>query len=504
MTRGVGLHLTQPLHRALREGADAVATIDGTRMRTWGEAVARVRRVANVLRARGVAPGDRVALLAPNGDVFVDLLFGTAWAGGVLVPINTRWSAAEIAHALADSAPRVAVIDRGFLPLLPAIRAAVPDMAEVIVAGDELDTLIAQADEAAEHLRHGDDLAALLYTGGTTGASKGVMLSHRALLTYAMCLAGSGESAPGGCMLHTAPLFHVGALSGLLASLLNRARHVFLPAFEAGAVIAAVAEHRVTDLFLVPTMLQALLDHPGFPVHDLSCVERIYYGAAPIAPALMDRAIAAMPRVGFVQGYGMTETSGSVALLKPADHRHPTRVRSNGRAVMAIEMAIVDPADRELPSGERGEIVVRGETVMTGYWNRPEDTASALRGGWMHTGDVGWMDSDGYVHVVDRLKDMILTGGENVFSIEVEGALSSHPAVAQCAVVGRPDDRWGETVHAVVTLQGLATADELIAHCRARIARYKCPRSIEFRETMPLSAAGKILKAQLRQEAMPR
>ncbi|MEH3099955.1 acyl-CoA synthetase [Sphingomonas adhaesiva] len=504
MTRSVGLHLTQPLHRALREGVDTVATIDGTRVHDWGETVARVRRAADVLRHRGVSPGDRVALLAPNGDIFVDLLFGTAWAGGVLVPINTRWSAAEIAHALTDSAPRLLVIDRGFLPLLPAIRAIVTDIPDVILAGEEWDALIARAHEAPEHLRHGDDLAALLYTGGTTGASKGVMLSHRALLTYAMCLAGSGESAPGACMLHTAPLFHVGALSGLLASLLNRARHVFLPAFEAGAVIAAIAQHRVTDLFLVPTMLQALLDHPSFAAHDLSCVERVYYGAAPIAPALMDRAIAAMPRVGFVQGYGMTETSGSVALLTPADHRHPARVRSNGRAVMAVEVAIVDTAGCELAPGGRGEIVVRGDAVMSGYWNRPEETASALRGGWMHTGDVGWMDADGYVHVVDRLKDMILTGGENVFSIEVEGALSSHPAVAQCAVVGRPDDHWGETVHAVVVLRDAATADDLIAHCRERIARYKCPRSIAFRDTMPLSAAGKILKGVLRNEVARR
>lgn len=506
-TGSVGLHLTQPLHRALREGADRIATIDGTRVRRWHEVVGRVRRVATVLAGRGVEPGDRVALLAPNGDVFVDLLFGTAWAGGVLVPINTRWSAAEIAHALADSAPRVLVIDHGFLPLLPAIRDAMPQLPPVIVSGavaegfDDLDHLVAAAAEADERLRHGDDLAALLYTGGTTGASKGVMLSHRALLTYAMCLAGSGESAPGACMLHTAPLFHVGALSGLLASLLNRARHVFLPAFDAGAVIAAIAEHRVSDLFLVPTMLQALLDHPAFGQHDLSCVERVYYGAAPIAPALMDRAIAAMPRVGFVQGYGMTETSGSVALLQPSDHRHAAHVRSNGRAVMAIEMRIVDADDREVPAGTHGEIVVRGDAVMRGYWNRPDETAAALRGGWMHTGDVGWMDADGYVHVVDRLKDMILTGGENVFSIEVESALSHHPAVAQCAVVGRPDDRWGETVHAIVVLRAPATADDLIEHCRDRIARYKCPRSIEFRTQLPLSSAGKILKAQLRDQA---
>lgn len=326
------------------------------------------------------------------------------------------------------------------------------------------------------------------------------MLSHRALMTYALCLAGAGDAAPGECMLHTAPLFHVGAISGFLACLLGGGRHVFLPAFDAEAVMAAIAAQYVTDLFLVPTMLLAVLDHPRFGEHDLTSVERIYYGAAPMPPALMDRAIAAMPRVGFVQGYGMTETSGSISLLKPADHRDPARRRSAGRAVMAIEARIVDPDDVEVPAGEIGEIVARGEAVMTGYWNRPEETAEALRGGWMHTGDVGRMDADGYIHVVDRLKDMIITGGENVYSVEVEAVLAGHPAVSQCAVVGLPDTRWGERVHAVIVANQApqADADEIIAYMRTKLAAYKCPRSVEFRREMPLSAAGKILKAELR------
>jgi acyl-CoA synthetase (AMP-forming)/AMP-acid ligase II len=217
-------------------------------------------------------------------------------------------------------------------------------------------------------------------------------------------------------------------------------------------------------------------------------------------PALMDRAIASMPRVGFVQGYGMTETSGSISLLKPADHRDPARLRSAGRAVMAIEARIVDANDKELPIGEIGEIVARGEAVMTGYWNRPDETIEALRGGWMHTGDVGRMDKDGYIHIVDRLKDMIITGGENVYSVEVEAVLADHPAVSQCAVVGLPDARWGERVHAVIVPKpGLALdAGDIIAHARATLAAYKCPRTVEFRSALPLSAAGKILKAGLR------
>ena len=495
-----GLAITQALHRAARETPDRIATVDGARQRNWREVAARTRRVAGALAALGVAPGDRVALLAPNGDLFVDFLFGSLWAGAVACPVNTRWTANEIGYALADCGAEVLIADPSFAPMLAEIRREAPALREVIVTGAEFDELVTDAAEPDEHLRHGDDLAMILYTGGTTGRSKGVMLSHRALMAYALCLAGAGDAAPGECMLHTAPLFHVGAISGFLACLLGGGRHVFLPAFEAEAVMAAISGQGVTDIFLVPTMLQAVLDHPRFGAHDLTSVERIYYGAAPMPPALMDRAIAAMPRVGFVQGYGMTETAGSISLLKPADHRDPARLRSAGRAVMAIEARVVDAEDREVQVGEIGEIVARGEAVMTGYWNRPEETAEALRGGWMHTGDVGRMDADGYIHIVDRLKDMIITGGENVYSVEVEAVLADHPAVSQCAVVGLPDPRWGERVHAVVVAKpGTALdTDEIIAHMRTKLAAYKCPRSVEFRSIMPLSAAGKILKAELR------
>ncbi len=495
-----GLAITQPLHRAARETPGRTATVDGGRQRTWRDVASRTRRVAGVLQNLGVAPGDRVALLAPNGDLFVDVLFGSLWTGAVACPVNTRWTAAEIAYALADCGAEVLIVDPGFRAMLADIRRKAPKLREVVVAGPVFEQLIAAADEPDEHLRHGDDLAMILYTGGTTGRSKGVMLSHRALMAYALCLAGAGDAAPGECMLHTAPLFHVGAISGFLACLLGGGRHVFLPAFEAEAVMAAISGQGVTDIFLVPTMLQAVLDHPRFGEHDLTSVERIYYGAAPMPPALMDRAIAAMPRVGFVQGYGMTETSGSISLLKPADHRDPGRRRSAGRAVMAMEARIVDADDREVPSGEIGEIIARGEAVMTGYWNQPEETAEALRGGWMHTGDVGRMDADGYIHIVDRLKDMIITGGENVYSVEVEAVLADHPAVSQCAIVGLPDPRWGERVHAVVVAKPdvVADADDIIAHMRTKLAAYKCPRSVEFRSIMPLSAAGKILKADLR------
>lgn len=502
----VGHYLSQMLHRALRERPDAVATVDGARSRTWREVDERAAHLADELTNLGVAPGDRVALLAPNADDFVPTLFGVLRAGAVLVPLNTRWTVPEIAFALDDCAVRVLIAGQAFHPVAGSIRAAAPGLRHVLTWDAATADCTAIGNPPAGHggspghLRHGDDLAMILYTGGTTGRPKGVMLSHRAPLAYALCLAGAGESAPGACMLHTAPLFHVGAISGFLAATLNRSRHVFLPAFDPGEVIAAIIAHKVTDLFLVPTMLQAVLDHPAMNTGRMASVQRIYYGAAPMPLPLIERALATLPGVGFVQGYGMTEAAGSLSLLAPSDHLSAGRLRSAGRAVMAIDIRVVDPAGKERLVGEAGEIVARGEAVMTGYWNRPEETAEALRDGWLHTGDVGFMDADGYVHVVDRIKDMIVTGGENVYSVEVENALASHPAVAQCAVVGRPDPRWGESVHAVVVLAEGATAtpEELIGHCRTLIAAYKAPRSIAFRERMPLSAAGKILKAALR------
>jgi len=255
-------------------------------------------------------------------------------------------------------------------------------------------------------------------------------------------------------------------------------------------------------------MMQAVLDHPDFASRDLSSLERSIYGAAPITPTLLARVAAALPGCGLVQAYGMTELSPVATLLTPEDHLFTgddgQRLRSAGRATMTVEIRVVDLDDNEVPAGTAGEVVARGAGVMLGYWNLPEATAEALRGGWMHTGDIGQMDEHGYLTIVDRLKDMIVTGGENVYSAEVEQVLASHPAVSQCAVVGRPDAKWGETVHAVIVMRDGhdAGAEELAAHCRQAIAGYKIPRSFEFRQELPLSGAGKVLKKTLREEAI--
>jgi len=276
--------------------------------------------------------------------------------------------------------------------------------------------------------------------------------------------------------------------------------HVIVPMFTPDGVLAAIEKHRPTDALLVPTMIQMLVDSPGIKEVDVSSLQKVIYGASPISEALLERVERVLPDVALTQAYGMTELAPVATMLTPEDHQNPALRRSAGRAVPHAEVRIVDENDNEVPRGTVGEIVVRGGHVMLGYWNKPEETAAALIDGWMHTGDGGRMDERGYVFVVDRIKDMIVSGGENVYSAEVESAITTHPAVAACAVIGVPDDEWGERVHAVVVLApgGTIELDDLREHTKTLIAGYKAPRSFEVVEALPLSGAGKVLKRELR------
>ena len=327
------------------------------------------------------------------------------------------------------------------------------------------------------------------------------MLTHDNLMTSALGSLASGYFlTSGGPLLHAAPMFHLADLAIWLAQVIRGGTHVFIPAFRPDWVLDAVQQHRVSDLLLVPTMVQMLVDHPALPDYDTSSLDAVMYGGSPISAALLERAAQRLPTASFVQAYGMTEVAPVATLLSPQDHHDPALRTSGGRAAPHSEVRIVGDDDVELPRGEVGEIVVRGGHVMAGYWDKPDETAAALRGGWMHTGDAGYLDERGYLFVVDRLKDMIVSGGENVYSVEVENALARHPAVATCAVIGVPDERWGERVHAVVVLAGgqHATDDELREFCKSLIGGYKIPRSFEVVDELPLSAAGKVLKRELR------
>ncbi|GGC54149.1 putative long-chain-fatty-acid CoA ligase [Chelatococcus reniformis] len=498
----------------MQVNATGVATIDHGKSRTWREFVGRVTRLAATFLDTGLEPGGRVAMLAWNGSTYLEYYYATFWAGGVAVPINTRWAIPEISFALTDSGARILIVDDHFAALAPDLLAAAPDVRALIFAGDgpapagalRWDALIAGAEPVPDAGRGWDDLAGIFYTGGTTGRSKGVMLSHGNLITNGMAEAIWLNMRQSSSYLHAAPSFHLADAAAGFAMTAVAGTHVFVDAFDPAEVLRAIADSGATHLLLVPTMIQMLIEHPGFSPDQAASVETIFYGGSPMSEALLERALAALPRARFVQAYGMTETSAIATILEPDFHvthgPNAGRLRSAGRPASHVGLRIVDAEDRPLPAGEVGEILVRGPNITAGYWNQPDLSASALRNGWMHTGDVGYLADDGFLYVVDRLKDMIISGGENVYSAEVENAIAQHPAVRMCAVIGIPDPRWGEAVHAVVwpIADAEVTSDAIIAHCRRHIAGYKCPRSVDVTDQpVPLSAAGKILKNVLRE-----
>lgn len=504
------MYLTQALHKAAREKPSIRATVFAHRETTYGLLALRIARLAGALDALGVKPGQRVGMLALNSDRYLEYIFCTLWAGAVINPINTRWRVNEIAYSVQDCETEILFVDDAFLPLVALLRERCTCLREIIYCGDAstpagmhgYEQLLEAAEPIDDRVRSGNDLAAVLYTGGTTGMPKGVMLSHTNLLTNALSTLAAAPRPVVDVALHVAPLFHVGGIASIVQTMLRTATHVILPGFDPGAVLTAIDRHKVNEVFLVPTMLQMLLDDPAFVKHDVSSLRNIIYGAAPIDSALLNRALSAFPSSQFMQVYGMTELAPVVAVLPDFCHTGDgSKLNAAGRPTPICEVRIVDPDTHdERAAGVTGEVLVRGPSVMIGYWNKPEETAKTLRNGWMCTGDGGYLDQDGYLHITDRIKDMIVSGGENVYSTEVENAILSHPAVQACAVIGISDEKWGEAVHAVVVARPghELTTDQLKAHCREQIAGYKCPRSIEFRDALPLSAAGKLLKYKLR------
>jgi len=498
------MYLTQGLHRSLQRhaGKDALIHLGHgvPRRLTFAVLLPSVARQAAALAAQGVRAGDRVALLAPNDDRLVQALLACWWLGAVACPLNIRWSAAELADALRDSGAALLLADESLTHLVPQSEAPLLT----------LDAFAAQASELAglpDTRTGGDSLAAILYTGGTTGRAKGVMLSHANFWAATVARGAELPNSPDSVALLVAPLFHVAGLGRLLGQLIVGGTSITLARFQPDRVLDAIEHHAVSDIVVVPTMLQSLLDAPEFRRERVQGLTRVAFGAAPMPPDLLARALEVLPQAEFFQAYGMTETAGAVCMNPPANHRATQRARglvnSVGRAGLGSEIRITDEEGRELPRGEVGEVVVRGPMVMGGYWRQPDTTQAAFRDGWLRTGDAGRMDEGGHLFIVDRIKDMIISGGENVYGGEVETVLRGHPAVAQAAVVGVPDARWGEAVHAVVVLRtGSApvAGDVLRDWCRGRLAGYKCPRAFSFVPELPLSGAGKVLKSVLRDQ----
>lgn len=512
MRREISVYLTQGIHRGVQRHPDKIAVTDSTGSLSYRKLQERVARLAGAFDKLGVRAGDRIALLAQNSSRYVECFLAAWWAGAVANPVNTRWSVAEIAYSLNDCECAALVVDDAFLPLVAAIRAACPGLRHVIHAGGvatppgvlDYETLLAAADSVEDSRCSGDTLAAILYTGGTTGFPKGVMLSHANFWCSSVARMAEIPNYCDSVSLVVTPLFHVAGLGRLVNAVIVGGTCVMQPQFKPATVLQAIAEHRVTDIVLVPSMIQMLLDDAAFDPVRIASLQRIVYGAAPISATLLDRVLDLMPWVEFIHTYGMTETAASVSVNPGSNHgpegRANGRVRSAGRGGFGVEVKIVDADGAEVTHGTVGEIVVRGPAVMCGYWNKPEETRAVLQDGWLHTGDGAWMDEEGYLYVVERLKDMIISGGENVYSAEVENVLIRHPAVGACAVIGVPHTTWGEAVHAVVVPRaGMSVStEELREHCRSQLAGYKCPKTVEIRDELPMSAAGKVLKNALR------
>ena len=501
------MYLLQGLNRAVSINPHGIATINRARQHTWAECADRIERLAGGLAARGIGRGDRVAILALNSDRYLEALFAVPMLGAIIVPLNTRLAPPEIGFALADSGSRMLLIDDAFATIPAQVGRAATSL-DIVFLGDAATPAgmtawgdLLGAKFTTDMPPGGDDVAGIFYTGGTTGRSKGVMLTHANLVSNAAMMGPACGYRADSVYVHAAPMFHLADGASTFAITMIGGTHVFVARFDPADLMAEIARTKVTNTLLVPTMVNALANHPDIAKHDLSRLRVIPYGASPMPDAVLQKAAAVLPHVHFMHVYGMTEASPLVTTMELDERPTGRRAQSCGRPAMLVEVRIADENDNEVPRGTVGEVQVRGPNIMKGYWNLPEVTEAALRGGWYHSGDGGVMDDDGYIYIVDRLKDMIISGGENIYSAEVESAISTLDGVAEVAVIGIPHETWGEAVHAVVVPRAGATLtpEQVIAHSRTQIAGFKCPRSVDIRAAaLPLSGAGKVLKTELR------
>jgi long-chain acyl-CoA synthetase len=492
------------LRRAKQFHGDAIASYreagSTTEQITWNEFYDRVHRAAAHLRELGIQKGDRVAIWMLNSHEYLELYYATAIAGIVVVPLNTRWNESDVAFTLKDSEAVALIVDERFAPLAERLAHA-PRLiyagagacpAGMIPYGYSDATL--SFDEPDEQ-----DLVGLFYTSGTTGGPKGAMLTHRNL--WSNLLHSLLVNMRKAIWLHSAPMFHLADLGAMFSITTSGGTHCYLPTFDPEICMQLIERYRVTDTVLVPTMLNMVIHSPAFGKYDLSSLVNFLYGASPMPEPLIRTAMKQLPAASFRQGYGLTEASPVLTYLNFEDH-FGDAVSSAGKPVFGTEVRVVDEFDRDVPAGQCGEVIARGANIMKGYWKRPDITAEVLRGGWLHTGDIGRFDENGFLYILDRKKDMIKPGGENVYTPEVESMVAALPAVLEVAVIGVADDKWGEAIRAVVTRRPGAdlTEDELIGWCRERMTHFKCPSSVVFVDTLPKGGTGKVQKGVLREK----
>jgi len=509
-------NIATTLDRAARLYPGKTAVIDGDVRYDYAEFARRVGAVDAGLAAHGVAAGDIVAVLMLNSHRHLECWFAIPRGGAILNDLNFRLAPAELETVLDDCGARTLIVDDAFLDAGLALADRCAAITQVIYAGSRSapeGTIsyeeLANSSSRPPAVLDEDTVAGIFYTGGTTGRPKGALLTHRSLLGNAKHVLISWGYTAEDRYLHAAPMFHLADGCSTFGLTWVGGTHIIIPAFDPELVIRTLAEEKVTRVLLVPTMITMVVDHPALAEHDLSSLQRITYGASPMPDELLRRA---MERIdcGWMQAYGMTEASPLVLTCGVEDHcrgaageePYATRLRAAGTPVVGVDVEVRRPDGSVADVGEPGEIWVRGENLMKGYWNRPQETAAAFDdAGWYRSGDAAYQDADGYFYIVDRMKDMIISGGENVYSSEVENAIYAHPDVVEAAVFGVPDERWGERVHAAVVPREGADIDEdaIIEHCRTLIAGYKLPRSVDVHdEPLPKSGAGKILKVELR------
>jgi acyl-CoA synthetase (AMP-forming)/AMP-acid ligase II len=502
--------LHESLDRWAASKPDTLFAAQAGRQISYADARELTRRLGWSMRSAGLQPGDRVAVLAKNSIEYVLLFYAASRAGVTLVPLNTRLAAEEWAFILADAVPRAVIAEAAFVPAIEALPLAQIVRVALDASGvrrpgwQPFDAWLCDAGEQPDSAPDEDRDLLQLYTSATTGRPKGAVLAQRAVCANVAQISAAVATPPDERSLVVAPLFHAAAVPSTLVPLASGGSVYLQADFRPFDVVNAIAAQRIGYAVLVPTMLQACLAEVPVEAH-FETLRLIYYGSSPIAEATL-RTVMRSFGCAFMQSYGMTEATQSVTFLTPEDHHRglqgtPDLLLSAGRAARDTEVRIVDPLDQIRPAYASGEVVVRGPQVMRGYWHQPEATALALRDGWLHTGDIGTLDADGYLTIRDRLKDMIVSGGEKVYPRAIEDVLMRHPAVAEVAVIGVPDTRWGETVKAIIVARAGAapSAEELITHCRGSLGGFEVPRSIEFIDALPRNAAGKVLKRVLRE-----
>ncbi len=473
--------------------AERAAVICGERVLSFRQVDRRANQLVELLRSSGVEPGDRVALLAMNNVEFLEIQVACMRLGAIFVPLNFRLALAELTYLVGDMTPNVLICGPEYEPLAREL-----DVPVRWVLGERYE----QAREQFQRKAREAPIAAsapstILYTSGTTGRPKGAVISNHALFARISSNLFEYQVRSSDRFLQCLPLFHIA--SNVSSSYTYAgATNVYLKTFDPAVALECIGSERITAALMVPTMINAVVNHPYVHGANLKSLQTLAYGASTIPPVVLEAAMAALG-CGFLQLFGMTETSGCT-VLRREDHTIPALLASAGSEALGFEVRIVDDADHDVPRGVVGEVVCRGAAVMDHYWNAPEATQEALRGGWMHTGDLGYRDEKGYVFVTDRKKDMIVSGGENVYPREVEDVLFAHPDVLEAAVFGVPDERWGERVHAVlVAVPGVELKpDEVLGFARSRLAAYKVPKTAELRDALPKNATGKVLKVELR------